>query len=279
MSQICISFAAFKYTQNTRLFMHDLFSTEALLSLIPLTLMEILLGIDNVIFVSIVLNRLPQEQTKRAGLLWMVTGICMRLLFLFILGYLIKGEQELFRVFDHPVALKDLIMLAGGLFLLVNSTLEIHNKLEGEDPDEAANKRKGNSFGAIMLQIILIDMVFSIDGIVTAIGMANNIVVMMIAVILSMFVMFYFAPKISAFIHKHPTFKILALSFLVLIAVLLVVEGVHVDKIEIPKGYIYFAMAFSFAVELLNLKLRKAHKPVELRSPSLKDDDENRPVA
>ncbi|MCZ8284326.1 MAG: TerC family protein [Bacteroidia bacterium] len=258
--------------------MSDIFSTEALLSLIPLTLMEILLGIDNVIFVSIVLNRLPQEQTKRAGLMWMIVGIFMRLLFLFVLGYLIKGEQELFRIFHHSVALKDIIMLAGGLFLLVNSTLEIHNKLEGEDPAEELNKRKGNSFRAIMVQIILIDMVFSIDGIVTAIGMANNIVIMMIAVIISMFVMFYFAPKISAFIHKHPTFKILALSFLVLIAVLLVVEGVHVDKIEIPKGYIYFAMAFSFAVELLNLKFRKQHKPVELRSPTLKEEDQDKTV-
>ncbi len=254
--------------------MSDIFSTEALLSLIPLTLMEILLGIDNVIFVSIVLNRLPKEQTKRASLIWMVVGIIMRLLFLFILGYLIKDDVHLFNVGKHAVELKDLIMLAGGLFLLVNSTLEIHNKLEGEDPDEELNrnKKKGSSFKAIMLQIILIDAVFSIDGIVTAIGMANNIIIMMIAVIISMFIMFYFAPRISAFIHKHPTFKILALSFLVLIAVLLVIEGIHIDKVEIPKGYIYFAMAFSFGVELLNLKFRKVHKPVELRVPTLKED-------
>ena len=258
--------------------MSDIFSSEALLSLIPLTLMEILLGIDNVIFVSIVLSRLDKSQTKRAGLIWMVVGIIMRLVFLFVLGYLIKGDQELFVIFGHSVALKDLIMLAGGLFLLVNSTLEIHNKLEGEDPDEQLNadKKKPSTFKSIMIQIILIDMVFSIDGIVTAIGMANNIVIMMIAVIISMFVMFYFAPRISAFIHKHPTFKILALSFLVLIAVLLVVEGVHVDKVEIPKGYIYFAMAFSFAVELLNLKLRKSHKPVELRSPTLTEEEKDK---
>jgi predicted tellurium resistance membrane protein TerC len=122
--------------------MSDIFSTEALLSLIPLTLMEILLGIDNVIFVSIVLSRLDKSKTKQAGFIWMITGIIMRLLFLFILGYLIKGEQELFVIFNHSVALKDLIMLAGGLFLLVNSTLEIHNKLEGEDPDEALKQRK-----------------------------------------------------------------------------------------------------------------------------------------
>lgn len=257
--------------------MADIFTTEALLSLIPLTLMEILLGIDNVIFVSIVLGRLDKSQTKRASFIWMFTGIIMRLTFLFLLGYLIKGEQELFKLFGHSVALKDIIMLAGGLFLLVNSTLEIHNKLEGEDPDEELKKQKNkpSTFKAIITQIILIDMVFSIDGIVTAIGMANNMIMMIIAIVISMCVMFYFAPKISTFIHKHPTFKILALSFLVLIAVLLVVEGVHVEEIEIPKGYIYFAMAFSFTIELLNLRFRKVHKPVELRSPTLEEEKKN----
>ncbi len=255
--------------------MENLFSTEALLSLIPLTLMEILLGIDNVIFVSIVLSRLERSQVKKASLIWMLMGIGMRLLFLFLLGYLLKGEHILFTMFEHPVELKDIIMLAGGLFLLVNSTLEIHNKLEGEDPDEKlkAENKKPATFKAIIIQIILIDMVFSIDGIVTAIGMANNFVIMMTAVIISMIVMFYFAPRISAFIHKHPTFKILALSFLVLIAVLLVIEGVHVEKLQIPKGYIYFAMAFSFAVELLNLRFRKKTvKAVELRSPTLEEE-------
>ncbi len=258
--------------------MENIFSTEALLSLIPLTLMEILLGIDNVIFVSIVLSRLGKEETKKASLIWMLVGIIMRLLFLFLLGYLLKGEHVLFTIFNHAVELKDLIMLAGGLFLLVNSTLEIHNKLEGEDPDEKLKQenKKPATFKSIIIQIILIDMVFSIDGIVTAIGMANSFVIMMTAVIISMIVMFYFAPKISAFIHKHPTFKILALSFLVLIAVLLVIEGVHIDKVEIPKGYIYFAMAFSFAVELLNLKFRKKTvKAVELRWPTLEEKRDN----
>ena len=132
--------------------MSDIFTTEALLSLIPLTLMEILLGIDNVIFVSIVLSRLDKSKTKQAGLIWMITGIIMRLLFLFILGYLIKGEQELFTIFNHAVALKDIIMLAGGLFLLINSTLEIHNKLEGEDPDEELNKEKRNQ---LLLNLLL----------------------------------------------------------------------------------------------------------------------------
>lgn len=252
--------------------MENIFTTEALFSLIPLVLMEVLLGIDNVIFVSIVLSRLNKEQAKSAGVVWMFTGIAMRLIFLFVLGYLIKGEYVLFTLFDHPVELKDVIMLAGGLFLLVNSTLEIHNKLEGEDPDEKLKeeKKKPATYKSIVLQIILIDMVFSIDGIVTAIGMANSFIIMVVAVVISMAVMFYFAPKISAFIHKHPTFKILALSFLVLIAVLLVVEGVHVETIHVPKGYIYFAMAFSFTVELLNLRFRKVtSKAVQLRSPSL----------
>lgn len=252
--------------------MENIFTTEALFSLIPLVLMEVLLGIDNVIFVSIVLSRLNKEQAKSAGVVWMFTGIAMRLIFLFVLGYLIKGEYVLFTLFNHPVELKDVIMLAGGLFLLVNSTLEIHNKLEGEDPDEKLReeKKKPATYKSIVVQIILIDMVFSIDGIVTAIGMANSFIIMVVAVVISMAVMFYFAPKISAFIHKHPTFKILALSFLVLIAVLLVVEGVHVETIHVPKGYIYFAMAFSFTVELLNLRFRKVtSKAVQLRSPSL----------
>jgi len=250
-----------------------LFSVEGLLSLLSLTVMEILLGIDNVIFVSIVMSRLPKDQTKRAGFIWMVVGIVMRISLLFTLFYLIKGEQELFSLFEHSVALKDLIMLAGGLFLLVNSTLEIHNKLEGaneEGDDAKKNLKKG--FRAIMLQILLIDIVFSVDGIITAIGMAGDILIMSIAVIISMCIMFFYAPKIAVFIDKHPTFKILALSFLVLIAVLLVVEGIHVNKIEIPKGYIYFAMAFSFGVELLNLKLRKKHNPVELRKNTVEEE-------
>lgn len=236
----------------------QLFSLEGLLSLLSLTAMEILLGIDNVIFVSIVMGRLPQEQKRKASLIWMLAGIVMRISFLFILFYLIRGDQELFSLFDHKVALKDIIMLGGGLFLLVSSTLEIHNKIEG-DPEEENLKKKNlkKGFISVMTQIFVIDIVFSIDGIITAIGMANDIIIMCTAVVISMAIMFYYAPKISSFIEKHPTFKILALSFLVLIAVLLVVEGVHVNALEIPKGYIYFAMAFSFGVELLNLRFRK----------------------
>lgn len=249
-----------------------LLTVNGVLSLLSLTLMEILLGIDNVIFVSIVLARLPKDQAKKASFIWMVVGIFMRIALLFTLVYLIKGDQVLFTIFNHPVQLKDTIMLAGGLFLLVNSTLEIHNKLEGANEkghDAKQNLKKG--FKSIMLQILLIDVVFSVDGIITAIGMAREIVTMATAVIISMAVMFYYAPKISAFIEKHPTFKILALSFLVLIAVLLVVEGVHLETVYIPKGYIYFAMAFSFAIELINLRIRKNRNPVELRKNNLED--------
>ncbi len=253
--------------------MADLFTTETVFSLLSLTVMEILLGIDNVIFVSIVLARLPKQQAKKASFIWMVTGVIMRITLLFVMTLLINGEKVLFNIFSHPVELKDVIMLAGGLFLLVNSTLEIHNKLEGANEkgeNAKANLKKG--FKAIMIQILLIDIVFSIDGIITAIGMARQVLVMAVAVIISMIVMFYFAPKISSFIEKHPTFKILALSFLVLIAVLLIVEGIHVDSIHIPKGTIYFAMAFSFIIELMNLQIRKKHNPVKLRNPTIDDE-------
>lgn len=254
--------------------MAEFLTTEALLSLLSLTIMEILLGIDNVIFVSIVMSRLSKDQAKKAGLIWMTTGVIMRISLLFIMVFLISGEKVLFTLMEHPVQLKDIIMLAGGLFLLVNSTLEIHNKLEGaneEGVQAKENLKKG--FKAIMLQILLIDIVFSVDGIITAIGMARQIAVMAVAVIISMIVMFYYAPKISAFIDKHPTFKILALSFLVLIAVLLIVEGIHLDTVHIPKGTIYFAMAFSFIVELLNLRFRKKTNPVQLRKSEIEEQN------
>jgi predicted tellurium resistance membrane protein TerC len=155
---------------------------------------------------------------------------------------------------------------------LVSTTREIHNKLEGEDPNEVLKKQKNQAatFGAIIAQIVLIDLIFSVDGVITAIGMASSFTLQMIAISIAMLVMFVFAPRISQFIHKHPTFKMLALSFLILIAVLLLVEGIHVDHFEIPKGYIYFAMAFSFAVEILNTIVRKkSSKPVELKEPHL----------
>jgi predicted tellurium resistance membrane protein TerC len=167
--------------------------------------------------------------------------------------------------------------VAGGLFLMVNTTLEIHNKLEGEDPNETIeHKKTGNSFAAIIRQIVLIDFIFSVDGIITSVGMSKLQTVRFAAVIISMIVMFIFARRISKFINQHPTFKMLALSFLILIAFTLIVDGVHVEKFEIPHGYVYFAMAFSLGVEVLNLQLRKrSKKPVELRTPHIDSDKDN----
>lgn len=248
------------------------FSVELFTGLLALTAMEVLLGIDNVIFVSIIMNRLPAGKEKQAGLIWMISGIIIRVGLLFSLGWLIETGGDLFTIFHHKVGLKDLIMIGGGLFLLVSTTKEIHNKLEGEDPNEQLDKskKKATTFGAIVVQIVLIDLIFSVDGVITALGMANDFIVQIIAISIAMAVMFIFAPRISKFIHKHPTFKMLALSFLILIAVLLLVEGIHVEEIEIPKGYIYFAMAFSFGVEILNTIVRKKNtKPVELKEPHL----------
>lgn len=257
----------------------QLFTTGGLTGLLALTLMEIMLGIDNVIFVSIILGKLKTEQEKKkASTIWMVVGMTMRIVLLYILGSLLNGEKELFKIWEHPVSLQDIIMVGGGLFLLVNTTLEIHNKLEGEDPNEAIeHKKSGISLASIVRQIVLIDFIFSVDGIITSVGMSKLQVVRFAAVIISMLVMFVFARKISNFINQHPTFKMLALSFLILIAFTLIVDGVHVDKIEIPHGYVYFAMAFSLGVELLNLKFKKkSKKPVELRTPTIdKEQDDN----
>jgi predicted tellurium resistance membrane protein TerC len=248
--------------------MDQLLTLEALTSLLALTFMEIILGIDNVIFVSIVLGRLGGEaEKKKASFIWMVVGIIFRIVLLFSLAKLIDNTGRLFQIFNHEVSLKDIITFGGGMFLLINTTLEIHNKLEGEDADGRIKNQKKNSFKSIVGQIIFIDIIFSFDGIITAIGMVKNelFVIRIIAVLISMAFMFIFAPRISSFIHRHPTFKMLALSFLILIAVLLVIEGIHIEKISIPHGYIYFAMAFSFGVEVLNLRLRKKQgKAVEL---------------
>jgi predicted tellurium resistance membrane protein TerC len=257
----------------------QLFTTSGLTGLLALTLMEIMLGIDNVIFVSIILGKLKTDgEKKKASTIWMAAGMLMRIALLYVLGNLLNGEKELFKIWEHGVSLQDIIMVGGGLFLLVNTTLEIHNKLEGEDPNESIeNKKTGVGFAAIIRQIVLVDFIFSVDGIITSVGMSKLQVVRFAAVIISMLVMFIFARRISKFINAHPTFKMLALSFLILIAFTLIVDGVHVQKLEIPHGYVYFAMAFSLGVEVLNLQLRKrSKKPVELRSPSIdteKDDN------
>lgn len=254
--------------------MQELFTLDALISLLTLTTLEIVLGIDNVIFVSILIGRLEKDQRLKARRIWMIAGITTRVLLLMAIGWLVReGNSELFgfNFGDKHFAftLRNVIMFAGGLFLLYKTVKEIHHKLEG-DEGIADVKAKSASFGSIVGQIIIIDMVFSFDSIITAVGLARIVQVMIIAVVIAMIIMFFFAERISNFIHKHPTLKMLALAFLLMVGFSLFFEGLEpIHGSHIQKGYIYFAMAFSFGVELLNMKLRKkqAKKPVELREP------------
>ncbi len=254
--------------------MDYLFSIDALISLLTLTILEIVLGVDNVIFVSIIMGRMPKNQQLKARKVWMFAGITVRVLLLIALGWLIKQKgSPLFTLFGKGFDLASLVMIAGGLFLLYKTVKEIHHKLEGdEDEFQNAGKNTGSFFNAIV-QIILVDMVFSFDSIITAVGIANHLEVMIIAVIIAMIIMFLFSQKIADFINKHPTLKMLALSFLVMVGMILIVEGWAAEKAEELhlKNYVYFGMAFSFAVELLNMKIRKKNVPVKLRPPDLED--------
>jgi predicted tellurium resistance membrane protein TerC len=252
-----------------------LFTSDALISLLTLTALEVVLGIDNVIFVSIIMGRLDDKRRKRARRIWMYAGIAVRCALLLALGWLVNnGNRELFG-FDwgsrhFAFNLRNCIMLVGGLFLLYKTVKEIHAKLEGEDPAISEKKKGAAAFGAVMGQIILVDMIFSFDSIITAVGLAKHVEVMMVAVIIAMIIMFLFSENISAFIHKHPTLKMLALSFLLMVGFSLFFEGLEpIHGSHIDKGYIYFAMAFSFGVELMNMWMRKRQKakPVELREP------------
>lgn len=258
--------------------MESIFTVENLIGFLTLTLLEIVLGIDNVIFVSIVMGRLDKTLKLKARRIWMFSGIAVRIGLLLGLGWLVKnGNKELFQVLGRGFDLRSLIMLAGGFFLLYKTVKEIHEKLEGDETDTSGfQKRAPSKFAAVIGQIILIDMVFSFDSIITAVGMARRIEVMIVAVIIAMIIMFLFSEKISNFIHKHPTLKMLALSFLVMVGIVLIVEGWDAEKSHDLhlKNYVYFAMAFSFGVEMLNMwMLKKKPVPVELREPLIRNDD------
>ena len=250
--------------------MEHLFTTDSIISFFILVILEVVLGIDNVIFVSIIMSRMQRAQQSRARLFWVISGIIVRSILLLGLTWLMgqKGKP-LFTVFGKGFDIASLVMLAGGLFLIYKTVMEIHHKLEGEENTESKSS-KPLSFGSGLVQIALIDMVFSFDSIITAGGTAKHVEIMIAAVIIAMIIMFLFSPKIADFIHKHPTFKMLALSFLVMIGLSLLVEGWNHEQAEMLhlKNYIYFAMAFSFVVELLNMRVRRnASKPVELREP------------
>jgi len=256
--------------------MESLFTTEHFISFLILVVLEVVLGIDNVIFVSIIMNRLAARFQQRARTVWMVAGILTRTALLFALSWLLQQKgKPVFTIADKPFDLASLIMLAGGLFLIYKTVKEIHHKLEGEEPGTAASAKSHLSFSQGMMQIILIDMVFSFDSIITAGGTAKRLEIMIAAVIIAMVIMFLFSAKIAAFIHKHPTLKMLALSFLVMIGFVLLVEGWDPEKAHglNLKNYVYFSMAFSFVVEMLNMRLRKKAKPVELREPVLPETE------
>lgn len=232
------------------------------ISLVTLTALEIVLGIDNIIFISILAGKLPPDQQAKARQTGLMLALITRVLLLASLAWMIKLTAPLLTIFSFALSGRDLILLGGGLFLIWKSTREIHEKLEGADghtgPGKAAPK-----FSAIIIQILLLDIVFSLDSVITAVGMANQLGVMVAAVVIALGVMLRYAGAISDFVHQHPTLKMLALSFLLLIGVTLVAEGTHQ---HVNKGYIYFAMAFSFGVELLNLRLRKKSAPVVLHT-------------
>ena len=247
--------------------MEQILTTAALTSIVTLTLLEIVLGVDNIIFVSIISSKLVKSEQKKARRIGLIMAMAIRIALLFVLGLILRLEKDLFNLqdiglpFDIGFSGKDLILLGGGLFLLYKSTSEIHHKLEGYE-ENVSGKKTAAKLSRAILDIAIINLVFSIDSIITAIGMTNNIYVMGISIILSTIAMLLFAGSVGSFVEKHPTVKMLALAFLVMIGTLLVAEAF---KVHVPKGYIYFSMAFSFFVEVLNIRMRKnAAKPVDL---------------
>lgn len=240
-----------------------MFTAQGLVSLLTLTALEIVLGIDNIIFISILADRLPGEQQKKARSIGIILALFVRIALLFGISWLASLKEPLFSLFDHGFSGRDLILLAGGLFLLYKSTTEIHDKLEGEE-ESVSESRRRLSLRSAIIQIVLIDIVFSFDSILTAVGLVDQVVIMIVAVVIALIVMLLFSGTIASFVNKRPTIKMLALSFLVMIGVLLVAEsfGAHV-----PKGYVYFSMAFALGVEVLNLRMaKKSGKPVRLHS-------------
>lgn len=245
--------------------MEILADPQVWLAFATLTALEIVLGIDNIIFISILVGRLPKQQQARGRTIGLALAMLTRIMLLLSITWVMGLSADLFEVFSVGISGRDLILIGGGLFLLAKSTLEIHSSLEGEELEHGA--KAAASFAGVITQIAIIDIVFSLDSVITAVGMADHVEVMIAAVVIAVLVMMFMAAPISNFVDRHPTIKILALSFLVLIGVALVGEGVGEDfGFHVPKGYIYFAMAFSVVVELLNMRLRRRQaKPVKLR--------------
>lgn len=236
------------------------FSAEAWIALFTLTFLEIVLGVDNVIFISIVTNKLPRHKQQYARRVGLSIALLFRIALLALISWMTQRlTNPLFSVFDLNFSIRELVLMAGGLFLLAKSTSEIHSKME--NLHEKDKKPTNESLSQVIVQIIMLDIVFSFDSILTAVGLTKHLPLMIIAVVASMFIMIFFAAKISKFIAEHPTLEILALAFLILIGFMLVLEGFH---IEVPKAYIYFAVFFSLMVEMVNMRIQKKHNPVYL---------------
>ena len=232
---------------------------QAWVAFLTLTVLEIVLGIDNIIFISILAGKLPKEKQKLARQLGLFLAMFTRIILLFSLSLLMRLTEPLFEIFNREISGKDLILIGGGLFLLGKATLEIHEKMEGPGK-EAHKKSAAGTFGSILIQIIILDIVFSLDSVITAVGMVEHLSIMVAAVVVAVIFMLIFVNPVSSFVDKHPTVKILALSFLLMVGLALMGEGLH---FHIPKGYIYFAMAFSVFVEMVNLRIKKVSTPSE----------------
>ena len=242
---------------------------EIVISLLTLIALEVILGIDNVIFISILANKLPEHQQKKARRYGLLLAMVLRLGLLAIVTLIMKLNNDLFILFNQGISAKDLILILGGLFLLYKSSAEIYHKMEGEQGNKTRNI-KAATFGQIIFQILLMDMVFSIDSIITAIGMVKEVWIMYVAIIVTVLIMLVAAEPISNFVNKHPAFKMLALSFLLLIGFALVSEGFG---IEIPKGYIYFSMAFSMLVSIFQMRMHRNNKPLSIHEHYIEGED------
>jgi predicted tellurium resistance membrane protein TerC len=238
--------------------LHAFLTVDGLIALVTLTVLEVVLGIDNVIFISILSGKLPRQEQDRARQIGLIAAMVMRILLLMSIAWIMQLQAEILRIADRGLSGRDLILIIGGLFLLFKSTREIHEKLEGEDGEITA--RVAPSLTAVITQIMLLDIVFSLDSVITAVGMAEDIAIMIAAVVIAVGIMLFSSKAVSAFVDAHPTVKVLALSFLLLIGLSLVADGFGT---HIPKGYIYFAMGFSVFVEMINLRVKKG-KAVKL---------------
>jgi predicted tellurium resistance membrane protein TerC len=245
-------------------------SPEAWIALLTLTILEIVLGIDNIVFVAILADRVPPATRAKARQLGLGLAIGTRILLLLSIVWIMRLTEPMFSLMRHSVSGRDLILIAGGVFLLFKSTREIHQKLEGDEEEQDAARRRA-TFTAVIIQIALLDIVFSLDSVITAVGVADHLAVMILAILVSGFFMIAAAGTVSRFVSRHPTVKMLALSFLLLIGMSLIAEGMGQ---HVPKGYIYFAMGFSIFVETLNLRVKSKLRPVQLRGPAFADGED-----